>query len=419
MIELLLIRSLLDFSVYNKHRSLVDSSFLEKNLPETYKLLECIDYMHSLKENQIFSIEDLELTVNTKLVLKPNQKELYESLFETLRTIEVTPEVCQEALSRHLERSYAAQLALLSLTVAEGKTGYEELQKFIESPPEISAAKEFQGNGKLVTQSLQKLKEEVFEGKGFNWRLNTLQKMLGPLRKGDFGFVYARPEVGKTTFLADQVSYFCTQLGEQEKIVHFNNEEEGKRVMLRYFQAALALPTKDLFSGELQTYEDLFYKETKAGFLLYDDASISRKDVESFCEEYKPALIVIDSIDKIKGFEDDRDDLVYKAIYQWARELAKKYGPVIGVCHAAVSAEGKRWLNMDDVAYAKTAKQGEADWILGIGKIHDEGYEYTRYLHLSKNKLLGSSQTEEALRHGHCTVRINREIARYIDLEDE
>ena len=126
--------------------------------------------------------------------------------------------------------------------------------------------------------------------------------------------------------------------------------------------------------------------------------------------------MIFDQLDKIKGFVGDREDLRLGTIYVWAREIAKTYCPVIAVCQADASGEGKKYLNMDNVANAKTAKQAEADWILGIGKSHGEGEEFMRYIHLSKNKLDGDSDTEPELRHGRETVRINPYIARYQDM---
>ena len=101
----------------------------------------------------------------------------------------------------------------------------------------------------------------------------------------------------------------------------------------------------------------------------------------------------------------------------WAREIAKGYCPLIAVCQAGASGEGKRWLSMDDVANAKTAKQAEADWILGIGKTHDISEEYMRHLVLCKNKLTGDDDTDPNLRHGRQSVRINPMIARYEDIQ--
>jgi len=79
--------------------------------------------------------------------------------------------------------------------------------------------------------------------------------------------------------------------------------------------------------------------------------------------------------------------------------------------------EGKRWLTMENVANAKTAKQAEADWILGIGKTHDTALEYVRHFHLSKNKLSGDADTEPEMRHGKADVLIKPLIARYEDME--
>jgi hypothetical protein len=72
---------------------------------------------------------------------------------------------------------------------------------------------------------------------------------------------------------------------------------------------------------------------------------------------------------------------------------------------------------MDDVDSSKTAKQGEADWILGIGKAHQEGLENIRHLHLSKNKLFGDENTNPSLRHGKRDVLLFANIARYGDLK--
>jgi hypothetical protein len=71
---------------------------------------------------------------------------------------------------------------------------------------------------------------------------------------------------------------------------------------------------------------------------------------------------------------------------------------------------------MENVANAKTAKQAEADWILGIGKTHNESEEHMRFLHLSKNKLSGDVDTDPELRHGRQTVQIDPSIARYKDM---
>lgn len=198
-------------------------------------------------------------------------------------------------------------------------------------------------------------------------------------------------------------------------IIWFNNEEQGEKVMLRVYQSFFGCKLHDLLA-HVKQYKAEFRERTQGRFKLVDDASIDKRRVERLLEIVKPGLIIYDQIDKIKGFKADRDDLVYGEIYQWARELAKVYAPSIGVCQAGGLAEGQKYLTMDHVANAKTSKQAEADFIVGIGKTHSEGAEFVRYLNISKNKLMGDTDSMPALKHGRFEVLIQPEVARYKDI---
>ena len=177
----------------------------------------------------------------------------------------------------------------------------------------------------------------------------------------------------------------------------------------------LGLRTDELFNNVEENqakFEALGGKRIK----IYDFEDSSRANrIDAILKEDKPALIIIDQIDKVKGFKADRNDLELKAIYQWAREIAKKYAPVIAVSQAGGTGEGKLFLTMDDVDGSKTGKQGEADWILGIGKETDNTSRI-RYFNICKNKLLGDSDTLPDLRHGNSQVLIRPEVARYEDI---
>jgi replicative DNA helicase len=270
-----------------------------------------------------------------------------------------------------------------------------------------------------VTDDLTDILDDTVKKRGLRWRLNSLNRSLGSLRQGDFGFIFARPETGKTTFLASEVTHMASQLSAHSgPILWFNNEEGGKKVKLRCFQAALGARLDHLLRAPDRA--KVGYQEKTHGKLkIFDSASLHKAQVESICAREKPSLIVFDQIDKVHGFDDDREDLKLGAIYQWARELAKLYCPVLGICQADATAEGEMWLHMNHVANAKTAKQAEADFILGIGKVHDPGKDQLRYLNISKNKLIGDDDTEAGLRHGRMEVLIHPQIARYSDLGEE
>ena len=396
---LYLLKQLFNYETYLKYRHHI---VLTKEDKEIYWLFKCLDDIFS-STNTSISFEDFALWVQVNL---GNDYNIYLELIKKQESNEI---LIEQALQTIKERNQALKIAETALKVSEGKEDYQALLGAISSEDFITSTEE----SAFITASLKEIYDEQIKLPGLRWRLQCLNKSLGSLRKGDFGFIFARPETGKTTFLASEVTHFASQT--KSPILWFNNEEQGSKVLFRCYQASLGLRREQL-GLDLEQSEQLFTANTNNNILIYDSAAIHRKKVEELCKKHQPSCIIFDQLDKLKGFSDDRDDLRLGAIYIWARELAKTYAPVIGVSQSDASGEGKKYLNMDNVANAKTAKQAEADWILGIGKSNDNGFEYIRHLSISKNKLFGDEDSDVSLRHGKFDVLIQPEIARYKDL---
>lgn len=338
---------------------------------------------------------------------RDKDREVYQQMLDQLEKAEVGEDILHDLLIQTKNKDIAERLAVTAFDFIDGKKSLDDIHKIYEGFNEVDKSiKEVE----FVTDDLDELYQQTIAAGGIHWRLQSLNRMLGPLRKGDFGFVFARPETGKTTFLASEVSNFAEQV--EGPILWFNNEEQGSKVMSRVFQASLGMKLDTLMGNRTHNRGE-YHRRTKGLVKIIDDASIHKRQIEDLCARQAPSLIIIDQIDKIKGFTGDRDDLRLGATYQWARELAKSFAPVIGVCQADGTGEGVKWLNMGHVSSAKTSKQAEADFILGIGKSNEQGKEYTRYLNISKNKLQGGPNSNPAERHGFCEVIIDPEIARY------
>lgn len=408
-IDLILIKLLFDYNNYQKFNRYINKETTSKELTRLYS---CLDLFHEKFPHQnVASANDLEAFYYANYpVASQRDKEAISALFQKVQATEISALVAEDLLERHSQRAKAHQLALLAIEVADGKQDFSSL---CEAASGLGSGAEDIRGDEFVTTNLEEIYERNYATSGIRWRLATLNSMLGSLRRGDFGFLFARPESGKTTFLASEATFFATQV--DRPILWFNNEQPGEVVQARIIQAHFGVTTNELFKNRTD-YSARYRAAFNSTIRVYDSGSIHRRDVDRLCSNLSPSLIIFDQIDKIKGFKDDRNDIELGEIYQWARELAKRYGPVIGVCQAGGTAEGKKWLTMDDVNNSKTSKQGEADWILGIGKTTGEGLENIRHFHLCKNKLIGDIDTIPELRHGKVDVLIKPQIARYEDL---
>lgn len=410
--DILLINIFINTSIYNKYSSYINNILLvdyKTNNKLLYKIYKILDLVHIETNNP--SYEDIYLRLLTEYPALPvDERELVQETLQKASEAIYDPLQLEGYIEASYKRATASQMALKAIEVAEGRADFEELS-------------ELANREDLLTRGTQ---EDIFYGAdlselyhstkgqaGLRWPLVSLNKSLGSLRAGDFGFFFARPETGKTTFLAHCVTAMVAQSG--KSCVWINNEEGGNKVLVRCYQSALGLSTGDLFK-DIQGNQAKFSELVGDRLRLVNDPTIKYRDIEKLVESVKPALVVIDQLDKLHGFDGERYDLKMKSIYQWARELAKKYKcAVIGVCQAGGTAENKKRLVMTDVDSSYTAKQGEADWVMGIGMTHDDGMEHVRYINICKNKLVGDEDSREDMRHGHFDVLIDPVIGRYRD----
>lgn len=394
-------KALFDFNTYQKYRHYIKLDKAKDR--EIYYLFIALDNLFK-ETKQSISFDEYALWVSVNL------GNAYDNLLNLIKMqVESNPELLIKTLNVIKQRDIAHTIAQTALAIHEGREVEVELKELVDSFYAEDQHKEQESP--FVEDSLADIYNDQIKEQGLRWRLNSLNRSVGSLRKGNFGVIFARPETGKTTFLASEVSHFTNQTN--SPILWLNNEEDGRLVKFRIAQAYFGLTGKELASN-LEEYTDRFNNEVN--LKLYDSASIHKRQVEELCAEYKPGLILFDQLHKVKGFKSDREDLRLGEAFGWAREIAKEYAPFLAINQADGSGEGKKYLAMDNIANAKTAIQAEADLIIGIGATHDAGFEFIRHLNISKNKLTGDVDTDPKLRHSKIDVLIQPEIARYRDL---
>lgn len=408
--EKTLVLHLLSKDNYRTYGSYLDRKHIDSQFRELGYVYKALDELHELNPEDLTLPELQAFFFHSYPDCDPN---VYLTLFTSLSETAIGEETGKAILKQIKERKEALRLSEAAFKFSTGNGTAEAMN---EAYTALSAAETAKEDFEFVTDDIEALLDSTVRQSGLRWRLDFLNKSLGSLRKGDFGFLFARPETGKTTILASEISFMLSQLDDDSgPILWFNNEEVSDKVKLRVVQAYFGIDLATLLSNP-RKYNEQFNKEVGGKFKIVKDTNIDKKLVERVLKAYPPSLILFDQLPKMKGFAADREDLKIGEISNWARGLAAQYAPTVGVFQAGGIAEGQKWLTMDYVANVTTAAQAEADWILGVGKTHAEGSEALRYLNISKNKLAGDTDSIEALRHGRSEVLIKPTIARYADI---
>ena len=413
-LELIVVKYLLVNENYKNYYRYLEIDSYKTNNKQVYKILLVLKKLHEDFQKEAFSPAELLAAIFAAYpALRPDEAEFFSVFVDKLETLDISGEIAENLFTSIKQKSVAHEIAAKAIDTVEGRFKFESFADLVEKQLETArTAKTALDESICLDVGLDTLLSASGASRGLKWRLNTLNKIFGSLNRGDFGFIFARPEVGKTTFLASECSNFLEQT--DGNLLFVNNEQRGNVVILRIYSALFGVPEYEI-RKDPELYNRLFREKVGDRLKFIDDPGIRKERLEDICAKFEPRVLVFDQLDKVVGFDAERHDLLMKAKYQWARELAKKYGVAIGVCQAGGTAENKRYLDMNDVDSSHTAKQGEADFIIGIGKTSEPGFENMRYLSVCKNKLPHQEGMEEALRHAKTEVLINESIARYED----
>jgi len=243
-----------------------------------------------------------------------------------------------------------------------------------------------------VQEDIGSILDKDQDESGYDWRLGALRDYMRGLRPGDFGILAARPDVGKTTTIASEITYLAPQLPKERNVIWFNNEGPGRRIIPRIYQAALGCTVPELIEYKkngtlLEKYEEAVGRTDRIRILDIHGKSMSQ--IERYIEQHDGALCIYDMIDNVRSFSSAaRKDLVLEELYSRARELAVKFDSVgLATSQLSADAEGERYPRQDQLKDSKTGKQGACDFIITIGKIDAPEYESARWINIPKNKL--------------------------------
>ena len=269
-----------------------------------------------------------------------------------------------------------------------------------------------------IQVDIDSLLDQRADDNGISPRLECLQRCMRDLRGGDFGIIGGRPDRGKTTLIASEVTYMAPQLPADKTVLWLNNEGKGETIYLRLIQAALGMKLSEITalrdSGGSVSEAYAAVVGDLHRIRIVDIHGLDTYAVENLIRANNPGIVVYDMIDKIRGFgEAARTDLGLEMMYDWARELGVKYD-LIGLATSQISNEGDglQFPTLGMLKDSKTGKQGACDFIIMVGASNDPNLAGLRYIGMPKNKL----RREGAAGDPRATVNFKPEIARYDDV---
>lgn len=381
-----------------RYNSLVGSVPKETLAPETSAMLQWFQlYFSTYTQREHIDHDELESLVRLR-----STGSSAESVAITLHMVNLlrTP-VAEEALSGVIKTLHELDLSGRAGAVLARYNSGQEVELAYELHKLAGDATRTLGQSTptdYVDTPIEEILGEISNDAGIKFRrITVLREGLAGLQGGASLAVAARPDKGKTSFLADVLTDFAPQcvahFGEDRPVLWLCNEGAGKRIVPRIYQAALGADLNEIIAksnaGTLRSeYEAAI--GAPANFIRVKDAhGMSMAQIEQVVEAMRPSVVVFDMIANVrlgKATGGNKADEV-EQLWQAAREMAVQKD-FIALSTVQISAEGDNMLypSYSALKDSKTAVQGATDVIIMLGSLNSPEMAALRGISTPKNK---------------------------------
>ncbi len=388
MMELALIKTLLDRDFYEQHKGIRCPDYIFSK--DTRGIKQALDAAMETYEGSL-SVQDLQavFTVQNKSMTTAT-KTAMDALFRRIdMTDPIKEEIAQDTLSQLFQNYVGDVVANLGFDYVNGtENSLEPLRKILDDYKD-----DFTPNLRVDWEAddLDTILAATALESRWTFNIPSLARRVEGVSGGHLIVVGARPNTGKTSFHASLIAAESGFAHQGAKCVILCNEEAYTRVASRYVSASANMTMKEV--RENQALARKRYEPVRQNIMFKESTGKTMAWVESVVKQEKPDIVVLDMGDKFADMKSERSDITLKAAAIHARNIAKQYDCcVIWMSQLSAEAEGKADLNQSMMEGSKTGKAAEADLMLLIGKtqqVEGEDEDPVRYLNLAKNKLNG------------------------------
>jgi replicative DNA helicase len=385
----LLDRQILGFCLkadfFGRVKNIIDRTMFEREMRDIF---DTLSYSHT-KYGKDLTLPELVGLFNDRNPAMPESSR--RGVLEVIDTLEPgnpdNDELHLDIVNNFWLRDRARQIGEKAIEIFTGESEeFGELRRLIEVVEDgrISDKTTYS----KVELDLDELLDEEAGDPDFPFDFSHIAEEIPGLNRGNLGILFARPEVGKTTFCCFLAASYIKQ---GFKVTYWANEEPAPKIKLRIIQSYFAM-TKDEMKYDrvalLQQYRD----EIEPLLTIMDSVGTSVEEVDEYAKLNSPDVMFCDQLDKFRISGDyNRGDERLKETYVVAREIAKRNKLLLwAVSQASYEAHDRQWIDYSMLDNSRTGKAGEADIIIGVGKTGSSEVENTvRHICISKNKING------------------------------
>lgn len=395
--ELAILAALSKRSRFNSLRAVVPAGMVT---PETSSMLGWFGlYFNTFPEHEFVIHDNFEELV--KLRMPPDTPR--ESVALMLHMVNRLREpVSEEAINgiigtlQDLELSGRAGSLLARFNNGEEvELGYE-LQRMAA---ETCRAKGQSDPASYIDTPIDQLLKEVSDDKGIKFRrISILRESILGLQGGASLALGARPDKGKTSFIADVITDWAPQcvefFGVDRPILWLCNEGSGKRIIPRIYQAALGKDLNEIIAlsnaGSLQEEYSKAIGAPSNYIRVKDAHGMSMAQIEQVIDSMRPCVVVFDMMANVRlgkaNAGGNKADEVEK-LWQEGRELAVLKDFILaGTVQVSVDGDNQLFPSYTCLKDSKTAVQGATDIILMLGSLNNPDAQALRGISTPKNK---------------------------------
>ena len=389
MMELALVRTLMDKEFYENHKGIrcPDKIFTK----DVRKIKQTLDYAMETYDKSLTPSELEALFHANNSSMTTANKEAFKDLFRKIsREQPLSKDIADDVLSKLFQQHVGEEIANLGFEYVNGtRATLEPLRKLLSDYQD-----DFMPNLKVDWDdiSIETLLEANDIQSQWKWNIPTLRRKVEGISGGHLVVVGARPNTGKTSFHASVIAAPGGFAHQGAKCVILCNEESYERVGARYLSAATSMGMDEV-KGNMALAAKR-YGDVKDKIFIKDSTGKDMSWVEAIVKAYQPDIVVLDMGDKFASKTSDKSDVYLKEAAIHARNIAKQYKcGIIWMSQLSAVAEGKVYVDQSMLEGSKTGKAAEADLMILISKNQivegSEEQDNQRHLNIAKNKLKG------------------------------